>query len=252
MSHPAKIFLSVALLLSAAAVAWLFRAHRTSEARRCFVLIEGGTEPELYDLMARTRSAGAKCPDPAALRAALAEFGSVSVEEFPTHSVIRVTAGRAKAASLERHIRIDSFTGSPAALLARVAKESGVDVGTRRWYAGSIIRLIDTDAATRITVRSFRGTIRQLLAATIPASYSTLALSVRCGEDGRIEVFHLGQNQFEGDQFAMDRGGKTLPVPDLLTRDEQEAERPLVRPSLPELEGKHLGKLPRFTTDEGR
>jgi len=190
---------------------------------RCFVIMVSASENkrELLKDRGEVWWIGKEAEDLSALQKELSALGEVRVVKLKTYSVVFVKLGQLETKALDQVIHIDSFTGSPIGLLKRIAKESGTD-----WTHARIFSLpnspVDTlDYFTQITVTDFRGSIRQLLAETIPPSYGSLAFDIRCFPDGRIEVTQPGAAQIMEWQFRADHVSGALPKP---RADEREKE----------------------------
>lgn len=142
-------------------------------ARRCFVIIESADEKGTDPSPARVEIGrmGKEAEDMAALEAGLKTLGEVRVVRFQAYSVLFVKLGHGNTKALDQEIQIDFFTGSPVGLLQRIRKESGTH------WTKLLMMLIPSDdmyavdSLTRVTVKDFRGSIRQILAETIPPSY---------------------------------------------------------------------------------
>lgn len=222
-------FIRVLVILSMVlATAWLHHAYITRTPRRCFVMFEGNDASQIAEIIAGVREIGREASDFATLRTKLETRWKATVSCCSDYSVIHVSPPTDDTSALDTEVTIDSFVGSPTGLLKHITKKTGTQIGTQQWYAGSMIRMTATDNLTRIHVNGFHGSIRKLFAETIPRSYSTLALSVLCRRDGRLEVHHLGQNRFY-DQVLADQVTETVLLAEHLTLEEQEAEGSIVR-----------------------
>ena len=201
-------------------------ADTRTGSRRCFVIIESASEkrsdcsPSIKEIW----RIGKEAEDISALQERLKAVGEVKVVELKTYSVVFVKAGQGDTKAMEQVIHIDSFTGTPDGLLYRIARESGADWGHAR---GIVVPGVGTDLPdyfTRITVTDFRGSIRQLLAETIPPSYGSMAMHVHCYSDGAIEVRQPGVHQIMERQFRADHVFGDLPKPVNLSPDKREKE----------------------------
>lgn len=200
-------------------------ANTRKGVRRCFVIIESASENMggREQGRAEIRRIGKEAKDISALQNGLKALGEVRVVKLKTYSVVFVKIGHQDTKALDQVIHIDSFTGSPAGLLQRIATESGANWTHMRTFAFPILK--DTpDSFTRITVTDFRGSIRQFLAETIPPSYGSLAFDVHCYPDGMIEVTQPGHLQLMEWQFRADPVIGALPKPVNLSPDEREHE----------------------------
>lgn len=197
---------------------------------RCFVIMVSSSEDkwEIRKDRGEVWRIGKKAEDISALQKGLSALGEVRIVKLKNYSVVFVKLGHLETKALDQIIHIDSFTGSPAGLLVPIAKESGAD-----WARAGMFSLpnnpIDTlDYLTRITVTDFRGSIRQLLAETIPPSYGSLAFDIRCFPNGRIEVTQPGAAQVMEWQFRADHVSGALPTSVILSPDEREKESAVI------------------------
>lgn len=194
---------------------------------RCFVIIEsasetmGGREQGRADV----RRIGREAKDIPALQKGLNALGEARVMKLKSYSVVFVKIGHGATKALDQVIHIDSFTGSPAGLLQRVAKESGGNWTHKRTFSLPSANIHHyPDSFTRIAVTDFRGSIRRLLAETIPPSYGSVAFDVHCYPNGMIEVTQPGHLQLMEWQFRADPVSGGLPKPVKLGPDEREKE----------------------------
>ena len=190
-------------------------ADTQKDTRRCFVIIESASEKrsDCSPAIKEIWRIGKEAEDLSALQERLKAVGEVKVVELKTSSVVFVKVGQGDTKAMEQVIHIDSFTGTPDGLLYRIARESGADWGHAR---GIVVPGVGTDLPdyfTRITVTDFRGSIRQLLAETIPPSYGSMAMHVHCYPDGAIEVRQPGVHQIMERQFRADHVIGALPKP---------------------------------------
>lgn len=219
------LFLVLVLLTFLAGTLYALVSTRMT-ARRCFVIIETTTGNDLSAVFGIGR-VGKESEDVSALQAglkALREVGEVRVAKLKTYSVVFVKIGHGNTSALDREIEIDFFTGSPVGLLQRVSKESGT-----RWRCPESVLIPSADmyaedSITRVTVKDFRGSIRQLLAETIPPSYGSMALSVLCRSDGTVEVRHYGHRHFPEEKFRADHFVGALPKAVRIRPEEMENE----------------------------
>ena len=206
-------------------------ADTGKDARRCFVVMVSPSENE-RELRKDRREVwriGKEAEDISALQKGLRALGEVSVVKLKTYSVVVVKLGQLETKALDQVIHIDSFTGSPIGLLARIAKESGTD-----WTHTQLFSLPNKptdflDSFTRITVTAFRGSILQLLAETIPPSYGSLAFDIRCFPDGGLAVTQPGAVQVMPWQFRADDVSGAVPSPVILSADERKKEAATIR-----------------------
>ena len=196
------------------------------DSRRCFVIMVSAIEDKegVRKDRGKVWRIGKEAEDISALQKGLSALGEVKVVKLKTYSVVFVKLGQLETKALDEVIHIDSFTGSPIGLLVRIAKESGTD-----WNHTQLFSLpnnpVDTlDNFIRISVTDFRGSIRQLLAETIPPSYGSLAFDIRCFPDGGIAVTQPGAAQIMEWQFRADPVIGPLPKPVILSPDEREKE----------------------------
>ena len=167
---------------------------------------------------------GKEAEDIPALQKGLNALGEARVIKLKNYSVVFVRIGHRATRALDQVIHVDSFTGSPAGLLQRIAKESGTHWTHMRIFALPNNPKNSPDIYTKITVTDFRGSIRQLLAETIPSSYGSVAFDVHCYTDGMIEVTQPGHLQVIEWQFRADHVIGTLPKPVNLSPDERKKE----------------------------
>lgn len=196
-------------------------------SKRCFVVMVSpiGDTPELGKERGKVWQMGKEAEDVSALEKGLGALGEVSVVKLKTCSVLFVKLGQLELKALDEVIHIDSFTGSPAGLLARMAKETGTN-----WIHTQLFsfphKLTDTlDNLSRISMTDFRGSIRQLLAETIPPWYGSLAFDIRCFPDGGLAVTQPGAAQIMEWQFRADHVSGILPKPVNLSDDERKKEQ---------------------------
>ena len=201
-------------------------ADTRSGSRRCFVVMVSVCEDEweLRKERGEVWRIGKETEDIPALQKGLSALGEVSIVKLKTYSVVFVKLGQLETKALDQVIHIDSFTGSPIGLLARIAKESGADWSHPRIFSLPNKPTDTLDKISRITVTDFRGSIRQLLAETIPPAYGSLAFDVHCFPNGRIEVTQPGAAQVMEWQFRADPVSGTLPKSVNLSADEREKE----------------------------
>jgi hypothetical protein len=141
-----------------------YRLHHILASKRWFLVIEYADSAKVSPFVESARRIASESTDVDSLLQRLRTLGDVRVSHFTSHSVIHVVRGTADTSMLDREVRIESFVGSPAALLKRVANETGINIGNPRWWTGSIICNTAADSTTRISVQAYHGSIRGLLA----------------------------------------------------------------------------------------
>ena len=218
-----NLFLMVATFFSGAAPAV---ADTGKNSRRCFVIIESASQNmnRTSREQAEIGPIGREAKDIFALQKGLQAVGEVRIVKLKTYSVVFVKTGHGDTKALDQVIHIDSFTGSPVGLLSRIARESGANWTHMRVSSIPNNPINTPDSFTRITVTDFRGSIRQLLAETIPPSYGSVAFHVHCFPDDKIEVTQPGSLQLMERQFRSDHVSGALPKPVNLSSDEMEKE----------------------------
>ena len=192
--------------------------------QRCFLMLEGNDATSVMDKLQEIRAIGANSPDYDTLTEKLSSVGRIQVSKFSDHWVIHVSLLGAGVSDLDRIVKIDSFSGSPAGLLKRLSKDAEV-----RWTGPRALRLTAVildgrDYTSRIVVKDFQGTVRELLARIIPKTYATLALMVICNSDKVHEVNCIGRYQQAIDKFPADHANRMIAVGEPLTPSEREAE----------------------------
>lgn len=205
----------ILILVTYFAGAVLALADPQKETRRCFVIIEsaGKQHSDCATAIKEIWRIGREAADISALQEGLKAVGEVRVVTLKTYSVVFVKVGQGDTKAMEQVIHIDSFTGSPDGLLYRIARVSGADWGHGRGFSVPSPATDLPDDFTRITVTDFRGSIRQLLAETIPPSYGSMAMHVHYYPDGAIEVRQPGAVQIMERQFRADHVIGALPKP---------------------------------------
>jgi len=220
-------------------------ADTQKDASRCFVIIEsaGENRGECAPSIKEIWRIGKEAEDLSALQADLKAVGEVKVVKLKTHSVVFVKAGQGDTKALEQVIHIDSFNGSADGLLYRIARESGANWTHARGFMVPGPRTDYPDIYTRITVTDFRGSIRQLLAETIPPSYGSMAMHVHCYPDGAIEVRQPGFLQMMERQFRADHVIGALPKPVSMFPKPQEKEGAVLNKRPAESDAEYRARL---------
>jgi hypothetical protein len=197
--------------------------------QRLFVIMESADQVELQRTFFKVRQAGKETGDFAALQTRLKTIGNLKMVNLPTRSVIYLKIGDGDTSALDREIAIDFFTGSFDGLSRRITKESGTV-----WSSPMSTKNTGTqerDFSTRVTVKDFRGSIRQLLAQSIPISYGGVALTVLCSTShNRVEIQHVGNRQDRSDYFAADPVKERVPAAEIITTEETDAEGNIFHP----------------------
>jgi len=218
-----QLFGSIITILFGAVLA-VFAQQNDEDQKRCFLVAEGVDAATLKAAVAEVYSIGMQARDLDELQRKLSSVGRLSLSRFSGYSVLTIAVGKGNFDALNKEVFIHSFKGSPYGLLKRVAQETGVNWDVQRFHSSTEHGWRHGDISTAIHVENFQGTVRQLLAATIPPSYASFAFTVLCRADGRVEVRHIGQNQFPTDLFPADRRVKPLPRAVRLTTAQQEME----------------------------
>jgi hypothetical protein len=190
---------------------------------RLFVVLVGTDNVKLQMAFFEVRQAGRETKDLLSLQARLKTIGDLKMENLLTRSVVYLKIGDGDTSALDKEIAIDFFTGSFDGLSRRITKESGTIWGSPMTSKNTGAQ--ERDYSTRVTVKDFRGSIRQLLAQSIPISYGGLALTVLCStKHNRVEIQHVGNRQDRSDYLAADPVKERVPRAEMITIKEMDAE----------------------------